>query len=123
MKKLFDALHMTLGTLFMFGMPAAILGLSAWFGDTIMTMLHTGASAMHSVGFQLEAIAILFGCSAGGLALSSAIGVALWMVVTMLSRMAEAAEPLPQAAAGRIRVRSEPVTVGRIDHGTRARRS
>ena len=120
MKKLFDALYMTLGTLCLFGMPGAMLGLSAWFGDTIITMMHTGTSAMHSITFQIEAILILFGCSAGGLALCSIAGIGLWMLVSLFNRLAEDAEPLPQAA-GRIRSRSEPSTVGRIAHGSRSR--
>ena len=121
MKKFFDVLYMTLGTLCLFGMPAAMLGLSAWFGDTVMNMLHTGSSAVHSITFQLEAILILFGCSAGGLALSSVAGMGIWMVVSLLNRLADQSGPVPEAA-GQVRSRSEPSAVGRIAHGSRSRR-
>lgn len=123
MKKLLDGLYLALGTVCLFGLPSAMLGLSAWFGDFVMAMLHTSASAMHSLSFQIEAIAIVFGTSAGGLFAALALFAAVWMGARQINRMAEGMEVLPVATAGRIRVKQEPVAVGRIDHSGTHRRT
>ena len=123
MKKLLDGLYVVLGTLCLFGLPSAALGLSAWFGDGVMAMLHTSGSAMHSITFQIEAMAIVFGTSAGGLALAMALFAALWLAARAVNRAASGLEPMPQPAAGRIRVAAEPRTVGRIEHSGTQRRA
>lgn len=123
MKKMLDGLYVVLGTLFMFGLPSAALALSAWFGDGVIAMLHTSSSAMHSITFQIEAMAIVFGTSAGGLAAALAVFTALWLGARTVNRMAESlAEPsAPRVSAG---ARApEAATVGRIDHsGSHQRR-
>jgi len=123
MKKLLDGLYVVMGTLCLFGLPSATLGFSAWFGDGVMAMLHTSASAMHSAGFQVEAMAIVFGTSAGALALALALFAGLYLAAQAVNRAAQGFEPLPQPAAGRIRVAPEERTVGRIDHGGTHRRT
>jgi hypothetical protein len=122
MKKLLDGLYVVMGTLCLFGLPSAALGFSAWFGDGVMAMLHTSTSAMHSIGFQIEAVIIVFGTSAGALALALLLFAGLWLAARAVNRAAEGFEVLPVPAAGRLRVASEERTVGRIDHSGSHRR-
>ncbi len=122
MKKLLDGLYVVLGTLCLFGLPAAALAFSAWFGDGVMAMLHTSSSAMHSITFQIEAMAIVFGTSAGALALAMLLFAGLWLAARAVNRAAEGFEVLPTPAGGRLPVMAEPRTVGRIEHGGRRSR-
>jgi hypothetical protein len=122
MKKLLDGLYVVLGTLCLFGLPSAALGLTAWFGDSMMGALHTSASAVHTLSFQLEAMAIIFGTSIGGLAAAMGLFTALWLGARMINRAAEAMEVLPTPAPGRIRFEEEAVVVGRLQHAGSQRR-
>jgi hypothetical protein len=122
MKKMLDGLYLVLGTLCLFGLPSAILALSAWFGDGVMATLHTSASAMHSVLFQVEAIVIVFGTSAGGMLIAMGAFAALWLGVQAIARMAARLEPVPNPAAGRVHVKVEAPEIGRINHSGTHRR-
>jgi uncharacterized membrane protein len=123
MKKLLGGLYLVIGTSCLFGLPMAILGLSAWFGDGAMGLMHTSANALQHVGTQVEVMAIVFGTSAGGLAVAMLAFTGIWYAAQAINRMAQDHPAMSVAAAGRFAAAGDEPTVGRMQHAGTQRRA
>lgn len=128
MKKLLDAVYLALGTLCLFGLPGAILGFSAWFGDDALSMMHVSASALQHMGTQAELIAVIFGTSAGGLAAALASFAVVWAGAQAIHRAAQGVQAMPVAAGAPNLAAARPgprpeSTVGHMQGGASRRRA